>query len=69
MKKPNIEIIDTPDIDFVLVDSMTSEEIAEAHELMIDALVEFKRRYSNELYNQDFHKQVEQTLKKAGVEL
>ena len=33
---------------------------------MIDALVEFKRRYSNEVYNQDFHKQVEQALKKAG---
>ena len=33
---------------------------------MIDALVEFKRRYSNEVHNQDFHKQVEQALKKAG---
>ena len=33
---------------------------------MIDALVEFQRRYSNDVYNQDFHKQVEQALKKAG---
>ena len=33
---------------------------------MIDALVEFKRRYSNEVHNQDFHIQVEQALKKAG---
>ena len=82
MKKPNLREQFEEETGFDLKDSLHlygghddecySDKYVEWLETinseMIDALVEFKRRYSNEVYNQDFHKQVEQALKKAGLE-
>ena len=80
MKKPNLQELFVYETGLDLKDSLHlygghddecfSDEYVEWLEAinsgMIDVLVEFKRRYSREVYNQDFHKKVEQALKKAG---